>query len=87
MLRQKHQKVKTLVIIKKHIVGKGNKEKSGSFQNINFWEIFEAMDDDYLEEMAINDPKQMKRMCTFLTLDHQIRKEEITMSGDKIIND
>jgi len=68
-------------------VGKGNKEKSGSFQNINFWEIFEAMDDDYLEEMAINDPKQMKRMCTFLTLDHQIRKEEITMSGDKIIND
>ena len=68
-------------------MGKGNKEKSGSFQNINFWEIFEAMDDDYLEEMAINDPKQMKRMCTFLTLDHQIRKEEITMSRDKIIND
>ena len=68
-------------------MGKENKEKSGSFQNLNFWEIFEAMDDNYLEEMAINDPKQMKRMCIFLTLDHQIREEGITKSGNTIITD
>jgi hypothetical protein len=86
-LKQKHQIQKIQANIKKCIVGKEDNEKSGSFQNINFWEIFEAMDNDYLEEMAIHDPKQMKRMCTFLTLDHQIRKEGITKSGDKIITD
>jgi len=26
-------------------VGKGNKENQGSFQNINFFEIFDAMDE------------------------------------------
>jgi hypothetical protein len=45
------------------------------------------MDNELLVDMVINDPKQMKRMCTFLTLDHQIRKEGITKSGDKIITD
>ena len=87
ILRQNHQEVKNLVIIKKHIVGKESKIKMSSFQNINFFDIFEAMDNEFLLDMVINDPKQMKRMCTFLTLDHQIRKEEITMSRDKIIND
>ena len=87
MLRQKHQKVKTLVIIKNHIVGKESKIKMGSFQNINFFDIFESIDNELLVDMVINDPKQMKRMCTFLTLDHQIRKEGITKSGDKIITD
>jgi hypothetical protein len=68
-------------------VGKESKIKMGSFQNINFFDIFESMDNELLVDMVINDPKQMKRMCTFLTLDHQIRKEGITKSGDKIITD
>ena len=87
MLRQKYQEVKNLVIIKKHIVDKGDKINMNSFQNINFFDIFEAMDDDYLEDIAIKNPKQLKRMCVFLTLDHQIRQEGVTKSGDKIITD
>ena len=61
-----------------------NKTK-GSFQNINFFEIFDAMDDDFLEEMALTDPKQLQRMCTFLSLDAQIKKEEITNRKKPII--
>ena len=65
---------------------KGNKTK-GSFQNINFYEIFDAMDDEFLEEMAFNDPKQLQRMCTFLSLDAQIKKEAITNREKSIITD
>ena len=68
-------------------MGKGSKIKMGSFQEINFADIFESMDNEFLADMAIKDPKQLKRMCTFLTLDHQIRKEGVTKSGDKIITD
>ena len=66
-------------------MGKESKSKIGSFQNINFFDIFEAMDNEHLEEMAINDPKQLKKMCIFLTLDYQIRKEGITKSENTII--
>jgi len=65
-------------------VDRENKTK-GSFQNINFFEIFDAMDDDFLEEMALTDPKQLQRMCTFLSLDAQIKKEEITNRKKPII--
>ena len=58
-----------------------------SFQDLNFFDIFEAMDDKYLGQLALTDPKQLKRMCTFLTIDYQIRKEGITKYGDKIITD
>ena len=68
-------------------MGKESKIKMSSFQNINFFDIFESMDNELLVDMVINDPKQMKRMCTFLTLDYQIRKEGITKSGDKILTD
>ena len=87
ILKQNHQEVKNLVTIKSHIVGKENKINMSSFQNINFFDIFEAMDSEHLVDMVINDPKQMKRMCTFLTLDYQIRKEGTTKSGDKIVTD
>jgi len=30
-------------------VGKGSKNKMGSFQDINFSDIFSAMDEEYLE--------------------------------------
>ena len=66
---------------------KGDKIKMNSFQNINFFDIFESMDNEFLTDMAIKDPKQLKRMCIFLTLDYQIRQEGVTKSGDKIITD
>ena len=66
-------------------MGKENKIKTGSFQNINFFEIFDAMDNEFLEEMALADPKQLKRMCTFLTLDAQIKKESLTISKKDLI--
>ena len=68
-------------------MGKGNKGKMGSFQDINFTDIFSSMDEEYLEEMALTDPKQLIRMCTFLTLDSQIRKEGSTKSSESIITD
>ena len=40
-------------------MGKGNKIKmKGTFQDINFNDIFDAMDEEYLEEIALTDPKQ-----------------------------
>ena len=68
-------------------MGKENKGKSNSFQDLNFFDIFESMDAKYLGQLALTDPKQLIRMCTFLTLDYQIRKEGITKYGDKIITD
>ena len=66
-------------------MGKGNKIKMGTFQDINFNDIFDAMDIEYLEEIALHDPKQLQRMCMYLTLDTQIRKEGLTKSNDKDI--
>jgi len=67
-------------------VGKANKIKTGSFQDINFSDIFETMDDGYLEEIAFHDPKQLIRMCTFLTLDAQIRREGLTKINESVIS-
>ena len=64
---------------------KENKTKMGSFQDINFSDIFETMDHEYLEEIALHDPKQLIRMCTFLTLDAQIRREGLTKSNKSVI--
>jgi len=66
-------------------VGKANKTKMGTFQDLNFNDIFDAMDIEYLEEIALHDPKQLIRMCTYLTLDAQIRKEGLTKSSNKDI--
>ena len=66
-------------------MGKANKEKMGSFQDINFSDIFETMDNEYLEEIALHDPKQLIRMCTFLTLDAQIRREGLTKTNKTVI--
>jgi len=59
--------------------------KTGSFQDINFSDIFETMDNEYLEEIALHDPKQLIRMCTFLTLDAQIRREGLTKTNESVI--
>ena len=66
-------------------MGKGSKIKTGSFQDINFSDIFETMDNEYLEEIALHDPKQLIRMCTFLTLDAQIRREGLTKTNESVI--
>ena len=66
-------------------MAKGNKIKMGTFQDINFNDIFDAMDVEYLEEMAYHVFKQLIRMCTYLTLDSQIRKEGLTKTNDKDI--
>ncbi len=66
-------------------MGKANKDKMGSFQDINFSDIFETMDNEYLEEIALHDPKQLIRMCTFLTLDAQIRREGLTKTNKTVI--
>ncbi len=66
-------------------MGKANKLKMGSFQDLNFTDIFSAMDEEYLEEIALHDPKQLLRMCTFLTLDAQIRKEGATKTDEPVI--
>ena len=65
---------------------KGNKTKMGSFQDINFSDIFETMDEEYLEEIALHDPKQLIRMCTFLTLDAQIRREGLNKINESVIS-
>ena len=66
-------------------MAKGSKTKIGTFQDMNFSDIFEAMDEEYLEELALTDPKQLQRMCLFLTLDAQIRKESLTTSNKNVI--
>ena len=68
-------------------MAKANKVKMGSFQDLNFSDIFDTMDDEYLEEIALHEPKQLIRMCTFLTLDAQIRKEGITKTNGSVITD
>ena len=67
-------------------MGKANKIKTGSFQDINFSDIFETMDDGYLEEIAFHDPNQLIRMCTFLTLDAQIRREGLNKINESVIS-
>ena len=66
-------------------MAKESKIKIGTFQDLNFTDIFNAMDEEYLEEIALHDPKQLQRMCTYLTLDSQIRKEGLTKTNDKDI--
>ena len=67
-------------------MGKGNKIKmKGTFQDINFTDIFDAMDEEYLEELALTDPKQLQRMCVFLTLDAQIQTENLIISKKDVI--
>ena len=46
------------------------------FEDLTFTDIFETFDDEYLMDMALNKPEQLNRMCIFLSLDEQIRKEK-----------
>jgi len=77
MLKQKLQKVKTQLIIKNNTVARANKKNDSMFDKLSFSDIFYTMDDDYLAFMAYENPDQLKRMCMFLSLDNQLRLEEI----------
>ncbi len=47
------------------------------FKDLNFVDIFNSFDEEYLTHMAANNPEQLKRMCLFLCLDTQILKEKV----------
>ena len=56
------------------------------FEELTFTDIFETFDDEYLTDMALNNPEQLNRMCIFLSLDEQIRKEnqyKLSKEGDQ----
>jgi hypothetical protein len=40
-----------------------------------FTDFFENVEDDLLMQMYMYDPRSLYRMCTFLTLDLQLQKE------------
>lgn len=40
-----------------------------------FTDFFENIEDDLLMQMYMYDPRSLYRMCTFLTLDLQMQKE------------
>ena len=46
------------------------------FEELTFTDIFETFDDEYLTDMVLNKPEQLSRMCIFLSLDEQIKKEQ-----------
>jgi hypothetical protein len=53
------------------------------FEDLTFTDIFETFDDEYLTDMALNKPEQLNRMCIFLSLDEQIRKEKYHKTKSK----
>ena len=62
-----------------------NKKFKELFEELTFTDIFETFDDEYLTDMALNNPEQLSRMCVFLSLDEQIRKEnQYKLSKEKI---
>jgi|TARA_R110000782_G_scaffold132911_2_gene225076 hypothetical protein len=56
------------------------------FEELTFTDIFETFDDEYLTDMVLNKPEQLNRMCIFLSLDEQIRKENQYKSSKEKIN-
>ena len=53
------------------------------FEELTFTDIFETFDEEYLASMARKNPDQLRRMCVFLTLDEQLRKEQYAKKTDK----
>jgi hypothetical protein len=52
------------------------------FKDLSFTEVFESLDDESLTLIAQNDPKQLQRMCIFLSLDKQMAREKITPKSE-----
>ena len=53
------------------------KLKDIMFEELTFGDLFETFDEEYLTMMAHKNPDQLKRMCIFLSLDNQLRKEQL----------
>jgi hypothetical protein len=67
-------------------VARGNKLKTIMFENLSFTEIFETFDEEYLTFVAYENPEQLNRMCIFLSLDNQLRLEEVKKKPKKTLN-
>ena len=67
-------------------MARGNKLKTIMFENLSFTEIFETFDEEYLTFVAYENPEQLKRMCIFLSLDNQLRLEEVKKKPKKTLN-
>tara|TARA_R110000803_G_C11890051_1_gene310812 strand:- start:260 stop:457 length:198 start_codon:yes stop_codon:yes gene_type:complete len=46
------------------------------FADLSFSDIFETFEDEYLINLIKEDPKQLERICVFLSLDIQLMKEK-----------
>tara|TARA_R110000744_G_scaffold246818_5_gene363263 strand:- start:21 stop:212 length:192 start_codon:yes stop_codon:yes gene_type:complete len=61
-------------------------ETESIFKDLTFTDIFETFDEDYLIQLALTKPKQLERMCVFLSIDLQIRKEKLKTTSRKKLN-
>ena len=86
MLKQRLQNLKIVNTIKNNTVARGNNLKTRMFDNLSFTEIFETFDEEYLTYVAYENPEQLNRMCMFLSLDDQLRKEEYQRRDKKTLN-
>ena len=56
------------------------------FDELTFSDIFETFDEEHLIKMAKSNPEQLRRMCIFLTLDEQVRKEKTELTSKENLN-
>tara|TARA_R110001592_G_scaffold235715_2_gene493861 strand:+ start:894 stop:1094 length:201 start_codon:yes stop_codon:yes gene_type:complete len=63
-----------------------NTKIAALFDELSFADVFETFDEEYLTLIAHKNPEQLKRMCIFLSLDDQIRKEKIEKLSLKDMN-
>ena len=56
------------------------------FNDLTFTDVFETFNEEYLTIIADKNPEQLKRMCIFLSLDDQIRKEKFSKLLKKEMN-
>mgnify|MGYP003639547004 CR=1 FL=1 len=63
-----------------------NTKAAALFDELTFTDVFETFDEEYLTLIAEKNPDQLKRMCIFLSLDDQIRKEKFEKLSLKEMN-
>ena len=56
------------------------------FNELTFTDIFDTFDEEYLTKIAETNPDQLRRMCIFLSLDHQMLKEKYELTNKKEMN-
>ena len=62
-------------------------EKTESiFKDLTFTDIFETFEDDYLVLLASTKPEQLTRMCVFLSIDLQMKKEKLKATPREKLN-